>query len=399
MKRRSFFRKKDASIYNEEKTDIKEKEKGGRTAFVLFLSLSAVIAVFVFLAAVGKVSVSFTNVEREDNTAPSEISLSYEDADSKAVLPFTGNDSSGGLTLKEIIRMNKPAVVGVVSGVYKGTSLVGQNTGSGIIMSEDGYIITNDHVIEDSFAPSVVLYDGREFTATVVGRDERSDLAVLKIESDGLPFASFGDSDSVEEGDLAVAIGNPMGLELSGTVTAGIISAVNRDLTINDRIMTLIQTDASINPGNSGGPLINKDGLVIGINSVKIASSEVEGLGFAIPINYAMPIIEDLISDGYVKNRPVIGISGRNISQSESDFYGIPRGVLVDSVSPDGYAGEAGLRAGDVIISINGRRIGDMSELNHEKEKHKAGDVVTLGIWRNGNERKLSIKLAMEKNS
>lgn len=304
----------------------------------------------------------------------------------------------GALSIKDIIRKNKPAVVGVVSSLYRGTTLVGKNTGTGIIMTPDGYIVTNAHVVEDSFDPSVVLYDGREFTASVVGRDARSDLAVLKIEAGALPCAEFGNSDTVEEGDLAVAIGNPMGLELSGTVTAGIISAVNRDLTINDRIMTLIQTDASINPGNSGGPLINQYGKVIGINSVKVASSDTEGLGFAIPINTAKPIIDDLIDTGYVKNRPVIGISGHDISKSAADFYGMPQGVYVDYVSPSGYALEAGLKEGDVITAINGKAVYGMSELNFEKERFRAGDEVTIDVWRAGITIKISVRLAMEQN-
>ncbi|MBQ3379295.1 MAG: trypsin-like peptidase domain-containing protein [Clostridia bacterium] len=302
------------------------------------------------------------------------------------------------LSIKEIIKQNKPAVVGVVSSLYRGTTLVGKNTGTGIIMTQDGYIVTNAHVVEDSYDPAVVLYDGREFTASVAGRDIKSDLAVLKIEADGLICAEFGDSDEVEEGDLAVAIGNPMGMELSGTVTAGIISAVNRDLTINDRIMTLIQTDASINLGNSGGPLINSQGKVIGINSVKIASSDAEGLGFAIPINAAKPIIEDLIEAGHVRSRPVIGISGHDISKSASDFYGMPRGVYVDFVSPGGFAKDAGLKEGDVITGINGKSITGMSELNFEKERFKAGDEITLDIWRDGAALKIDLRLALEKD-
>lgn len=390
--------------------EYKSKHKGKRRfiwVYVAVVVLFVVCAGFAYFANdnsfLGFGSDESENVDdgEEVSTDNKNATLVISETPEGNGVPFgvvEAASDNDALSLKQIIKKNKPAVVGVVSSLYKGTTIVGKNTGSGIIMSADGYVITNNHVVEDSYAPSVVLYDGREFTASVVGRDEKSDLAVLKIDADDLTYAEFGDSDTVEEGDLAVAIGNPMGLELSGTVTAGIISAVNRDLTINDRIMTLIQTDASINPGNSGGPLINQYGQVIGINSVKIASSEVEGLGFAIPINYAKPIIDDLIENGYVKNRPVIGISGRNVSQSAADFYGMPRGVYVDYVSPNGYAVEAGLREGDVITGINGKKIVSMSELNYEKEKYKAGDSVTLDVWREGRELEINIKLAMEKN-
>lgn len=196
---------------------------------------------------------------------------------------------------------------------------------------------------------------------------------------------------------MAVAIGNPIGLELSGTVTAGIISAVNRDLTIDDRVMTLLQTDASINFGNSGGPLINQYGQVIGINSIKIGSSGTEGLGFAIPINVAKPIIDVLIMDGYVKNRPAIGISGWNITQRSADYYDVPQGVYVDYINPQSKAVWAGLKKGDIIIKINQKRITTMSELNYEKDKYKAGETIDLTVSRNGKEINISVELMEER--
>ncbi len=365
-----------------------------RRAAALSAAVLALAAVF-FFGSAGLLPLPDI-IARHDGTAAAHEEAAS--ASSDGVTAEASDTDAAALSIKEIIKENKPAVVGVVSSLYRGTTLVGRNTGTGIIMTPDGYIVTNAHVVEDSFDPSVVLYDGREFTASVVGRDRKSDLAVLKIEAKGLTCAEFGNSDAVEEGDLAVAIGNPMGLELSGTVTAGIISAVNRDLTINDRIMTLIQTDASINLGNSGGPLINQYGKVIGINSVKIASSDAEGLGFAIPINTAKPIIEDLIEAGHVKSRPVIGISGHDISKSASDFYGVPAGVYVDFVSPGGYAAGAGLKEGDVITGINGRAVSGMSELNHEKERFRAGDEVTLDVWRGGASLRLRVRLMLEEN-
>lgn len=269
-------------------------------------------------------------------------------------------------------------------------------TGTGIVMTEDGYIITNAHVVYDSSeynageakAVSVLFNDKKEYEAKIIAYDVETDLAVLKIDETGFTPATFGNSDDLRVGELVIAVGNPLGFELFGSVTSGIVSALNREISINEKNMTLIQTDAAINQGNSGGPLLNSCGQVIGINSAKMSSSygsaTVEGLGFAIPINDAKVIIDDLINNGHVTGRPQIGISAVNIDEMYSSYLGLPMGIYVRDIA-DGSAAEiAGVRVGDVIIGINDEAVTNMDELNAIKNQFKAGDTVTLKIYRDG---------------
>ena len=272
-------------------------------------------------------------------------------------------------------------------------------TGSGIVMSSDGYIITNAHVIYDTESEynmgkatsvSVVMGDNHdeEYEAEIVGYDIQTDLAVLKIDAEGLTPAEFGDSNDLEVGELVVAIGNPLGFELYGTTTCGIVSAVNREVQLEDRTMTLIQTDAAINSGNSGGMLLNAYGQVIGINSMKMGSSygsaSVEGLGFAIPISDAKEIINSLINNGYVTGRPQLGITGVTVTESDAERFNLPQGVYVYGVAENSAAAKAGLQQGDIITAIDGVEITTMEELSEQKNKHQAGDTVTLRISRSG---------------
>lgn len=233
---------------------------------------------------------------------------------------------------------------------------VDKGTGSGIIYRQDGYIITNQHVIDGATELIVILNDGTEYKGKVLGQDLKTDLAVVKVEAKNLPAAKIGDSDKLRVGELAVAIGNPAGEEFSGSVTAGIISALNRSLNVGEKKMKLIQTDAAINPGNSGGALVNQNGEVIGINSVKLSSPEIEGMGFAIPINDALPIINELMQNGYVK-RPWIGIGISNITESISKQYNLPVGVYIGRVYFGSPAEKAGLKPNDVIIKIDEEKI------------------------------------------
>ena len=314
------------------------------------------------------------------------------------------------LTVPEIVEKAMPSAVGISStftynvrnsgyagfGGMRGNAQSAEQevtaTGSGIVMSSDGYIITNAHVIYDTEseyqmgkATSVKVVMGEnhdeEYEAEVVGYDIQTDLAVLKIDAEGLTPAEFGNSDDLKVGELVVAIGNPLGFELYGTTTCGIVSAKNREVELEDKTMKLIQTDAAINSGNSGGMLLNSYGQVIGINSMKMSSSygeaSVEGLGFAIPINDAAEIIRSLISDGYVSGRPQLGITGTTITEEQSEFYHIPQGVYVYSVSE---SAKTGLQQGDVITAVNGTEITTMEELNEQKNLYKAGETVTLRI-------------------
>ena len=271
------------------------------------------------------------------------------------------------------------------------------------------YIITNAHVIYDTEseyqmgkATSVKVVMGEnhdeEYEAQIVGYDIQTDLAVLKIDAEGLTPAEFGNSDDLKVGELVVAIGNPLGFELYGTTTCGIVSAKNREVQLEDRTMTLIQTDAAINSGNSGGMLLNAYGQVIGINSMKMSSSygeaSVEGLGFAIPISDAEEIIMSLIQNGYVTGRPLLGISGATITAEQAKFNNLPQGVYVYSASDNSTAD---LQKGDVITAIDGVEITSMDELNEQKNKHKAGESVTLTICRNGENMQVQVTLLESK--
>ena len=305
----------------------------------------------------------------------------------------TFSDEEDALCLQDIYSSVIDSVVSISSMTSSGTS-----SGTGIIMSPDGYVITNHHVITGALVISVLTNDNQEYEAALVGSDEMSDLAVLKIDARGLQAAEFGDSSKLRVGDSVVAIGDPLGVQLRGTMTNGIISAINRDLTVGDRTMTLIQTNAALNNGNSGGPLINCYGQVIGINTVKMSSyytatASVEGLGFAIPISVAKPIIDELIENGYVAGRPAIGISGDSLPSYYRTYYRLPDGVYVTSVNEGSDAKAKGIREGDIVTAINGERISSIDELNTVKNQYAAGDEVTLTVYRSGTYYEVTVTL------
>ena len=282
-------------------------------------------------------------------------------------------------------------------------------SGSGIIISEDGYIVTNNHVVDSasesvyyelSEAKSVkvtLFNDEKEYEAKIIGKDAQTDLAVLKIEKNGLTAAEFADSDSVKVGEFAMAVGNP--LDLGTTITCGVISAVNRKVQDNEKTtsFTCIQTDAAINSGNSGGALVNSQGQVIGINTLKVASTGVEGIGFAIPINSTTDIINQLKTYSKVR-RPQIGIHGRDLSTATAKRYKLVEGVYIVSIDEYSSAEKAGLQIGDVIIGADGKKITTMNELNEIKNTHSIGDKMTLKINRDGKEKEITLTLG-EQNS
>ncbi len=286
-------------------------------------------------------------------------------------------------------------------------------TGTGIIMSADGYVLTNAHVIyaeeyggvakEIQIVLNEDYYQGEtQIAATIVGYDTEEDIAVLKMNTkQQLKAAEFGDSDALRVGELVIAIGNPLGLDLFGSVTTGIVSALDREVTINEVTMSLIQTDTAINSGNSGGPLINSYGQVIGINSLKMHSSysetTIEGLGFAIPMAHAKKVVDDLINYGYVRGKPVIGITGRDVSESVSQAYGLPMGVYVTELTENGAADLAGVKVGDIIIAVNGESISNYDELNAAKNAYAAGDTITITVVRNGEDHECELILQEKK--
>lgn len=301
-----------------------------------------------------------------------------------------------------------PSIVGITV-EYKVNTLFGGNTtaeaaGSGIIVSEDGYILTNNHVVNTSSTSSyyqiteatsvkVKLYnDETEYEAKVVGSDAQTDLAVIKIEKNGLVAAELGDSDAVQVGEFAMAIGNPLGLQSS--ISCGIISAKNREVQDSDTKTTyqLIQTDAAINTGNSGGALVNADGKVIGINTLKLSGSGIEGIGFAIPINSTLSVYEELKTNGKIA-RPYIGIGGIDIDSSKAKQYHLVEGIYIKTIDNFSAAEKAGLKIGDIIIEVDGTSVKTMNELNTIKNTHAIGDQLKLKINREGTELEITIIL------
>ncbi len=311
----------------------------------------------------------------------------------------------GKLTNQQIAALVSPSIVGISNMSYSPNSFLNintlQSTGSGIIISEEGYIVTNNHVISNANKLKVTLSSGDEVDAKLVGSDPTTDMAIIKIDPAGLDLkaATIGYSSSLQVGDAVLAIGNPLGLQLAGSVTHGIISALNRKLTIEGTTYNLIQTDAAINSGNSGGALVNTAGEVIGINSVKISSDGVEGLGFAIPIDDVKDIIEDLIKDGYVHGRPSIGISIVEITPQISYLYNLPvsYGLFVNDVIEGGSAAFAGIEVGDIVIAFNGEKVTTAAEFINKRNTFKAGDTIKLTINREGKEKTLDVKLQEDK--
>lgn len=287
-----------------------------------------------------------------------------------------------------------PAVVGITKSTKGTLNGVNKSTGSGIILDPNGYIVTNYHVIEGANQINVKLANSvKSLKAKFIGSDSTSDLAVIKIEAKNLPTAKFGDSSKVRVGDIAIAIGNPIGEEFAGSVTAGIISALNRKIQYGGSVYKVLQTDAAINPGNSGGALCNAIGEVIGINSLKLGGSiqqNIEGIGFAIASNEASDIVEQIMKYGRVA-RPRIGIYGRDAISEKNDNI---KGVYVQEVIKSSGADVAGIRPTDIIIELDGKKITSFQELLAITEKHKIGDVVKCKIWRNGNTIDVTITLS-----
>lgn len=311
-------------------------------------------------------------------------------------------EEKDALTITEIIDRVGPAVVGVTTksvkdyGIFRNQATEG--IGSGFIINEEGYVLTNYHVIKGAQDVKVVLNDGKEVEAKVINYDAENDIAVVKIKEDmKMPgVVELGDSDSVQAGESVVAIGNPLGKEFLGTVTSGIVSAINRSIKIGGKDLTLIQTDAAINPGNSGGPLLNSRGQVIGMNTAKINSQSaeggVEGIGFSIPINQAKAKLGDL-------SKPIleIGIKGRDISEKVSKENKIPIGVYVMEVIEFSPAEKIGIRSSDVITSFDGNKINTMAELNKLKSQKSNGDEVSIEIYREGKSKTVNLILQEKK--
>ena len=334
------------------------------------------------------------NKSMQTTAASSKSINSGESAASAAITLSPARDTPAVRVAQSV----GPTVVGItnkaVARDFFNRKVEATGVGSGVIFKPDGYIVTNNHVIEGARELIVSLADGRTLNAELVGADEMTDIAVVKVDAQDLPTATFGNSDEVVVGEPAIAIGNPMGLEFQGSVTVGVISALNRTLDLNDRRVKLFQTDAAISPGNSGGALVNADGQIIGINSAKLAADGVEGIGFAIPINTVELIVNELMEKGYVA-RPYLGVTV--FDKQTAARYGyqltIDRGVYIFQVRLDSPAGRVGLERGDVILAIDGKEVNSVTDVRNEIAAHKVGDKVKLKYERNGQERELDITL------
>ena len=354
----------------------------------------------------------FQKLNEQDDTA----AIAYASADSRAAqapaptaplqeepatvalhkAPEKPENQEEGLSLQEIYEKNIPSVVSITASTTGSTA-----TGTGVVLSDKGYLVTNYHVIEDAQRLTVRLTDERELEAAVVGTDPVSDLAVLYIQAENLSAAQFGDSDALRVGDAVVAIGDPLGVELRGTMTNGIVSAINRDVSVNGRTMNLIQTNAALNSGNSGGPLINSYGQVVGINTMKIGAftdkSGVEGLGFAIPSATVKEIVNQIICQGYVSGRPWLGIKGENFSSFYQRFYRVPAGLYITEVQSGSPAEDAGIVAGDILMRVDGELVSTMEDLNSLLYAHQVGDELRLVIYRAAGQATITVILTENK--
>ena len=299
---------------------------------------------------------------------------------------------TGGLSLQEIYAGAIDSVVSISCTTNSGTA-----SGTGVVLSSDGYIVTNCHVVEDAASIEVLLHDQTALSAALVGKDPVSDLAVLYVRSETLTAAQFGDSSALRIGDAVVAIGDPLGIELWGTMTDGIVSAITREISTGGRKMTLIQTNAALNSGNSGGPLLNCYGQVVGINTMKIgdymSDAGVEGLGFAIPSTTVKEVVDQLIAKGYVSGRPTMGITGQEVTSFDQLYYRIPLGIYITEVADDSDAAAQGIAPGDILLQFDGVRITDSDTLKNLLYSHKAGDTVTVVIYRSGSQYSMKITL------
>lgn len=297
------------------------------------------------------------------------------------------------LSVKEVANATANSVVEIKTETVSTNSFFPQavtsGAGSGVILSKDGYIVTNNHVIEDASKVSVTTKDGKSYDATLVGTDSATDLAVIKINADNLTPAVMGTSSSLEVGDVAIAIGNPLG-ELGGTVTNGIISALDREITIDNQTMHLLQTNAAINPGNSGGGLFNDQGELIGIVNAKSSGENIEGLGFAIPIDRAKDIISSIIENGYVKGRAALGVS---LQESNISFQDNSTQVYIVALEEGQAADKAGLQIGDQILKIDGKEVTGIADVKTTISSHSAGDKITITILRKSETKEVQVTL------
>lgn len=365
----------------------KKKSKAG-------LAVILIIAIFITSICGGFIG---SSISKKLGGSTGNAVVYQSDTKTSSDTDSTGTKTSTN-TVESVAKSTAASVVEVTTSYVQTGSFFGDyvtsGAGSGVIISKEGYIVTNNHVIDDAEEIKVTLKSGKEYTAKLVGTDEKTDIAVLKIDAKDLTPATFGDSAALAAGETIVVVGNPLG-SLGGSVTSGIISATDREIEIDKQTMNLIQIDAAVNPGNSGGALFNLKGELVGIVNAKYSSEEVEGLGFAIPINTAKATIEDIIEYGYVKGRAQLGITAVEISDLQSAMSaGVTElGVYVYSVNDGSGADKAGLKRGDRLISIDGKEISSYATLSKILDKHSVGDTVKLVYSRDGEQHTVNVKL------
>ncbi len=404
------FKSVDSTNFNSSYKEFKNSEKKFNFGFA-----KNVLAPFLFgvIGSVTVIAVSLNVPTIKENIVKKLVSVespnSYGDNTNTSnintqMVSLVGYSETGVSVASKV----RPSIVGIeveysVNSIFYRNKSTATAAGSGIIISEDGYILTNNHIVNSSSTSyyyelgkankvTVTLYnDSTKYDATIVGTDSQTDLAVIKIEKNGLKAAELGDSDAVQVGEFAMAIGNPLGL--TDSVTAGIVSAVNREVSDQDgNSYVAIQTDASINSGNSGGALVNSKGQVIGVNTLKLSGTGVEGVGFAIPINSTKEIYEQLIQYNKVK-RPYIGIDGYDLDEQTAENNNLVVGIYIKTIEDFSAGEKAGLKIGDVIVEVDGTKVTKMDELNAIKNQKQIGDTLKLKVFREGKEKEITVTL------
>ena len=377
-----------------ERPAAKQKKKKNHTVAIIALALCCSLLGGILGAGGVVLAQNLGKAPVEDRR--DSVSVMVESSRKTSQIQTAQVDTSKEMTAAEVYAANVHSTVDITTSIttnYWGFQTTSAASGSGFIISDDGYILTNHHVIEDSNSITVTMYDGSVYDAALIGYDQSNDIAVLKIDATGLTPVVLGDSDAMNVGDSVVAIGNPLG-ELTCSLTAGLISAKDRQITMSGgTTMNLIQTDAAINSGNSGGALLNMYGEVVGVTTAKYSSSSsgasIDNIGFAIPINTIRPIVESIIEKGYV-SKPYIGVTVSNVS-SESQLYGLPQGAAVQSVTEDSPAEKAGLQRGDIITSANDTEITGSNDLVSMVHKMAVGDTLNVTVYRQGQTMNLTI--------
>lgn len=384
-----------------------EMDRSHRISAGGFFSKLLSIALFLAIGfSAGSIYSTF-HTQTATNAPQSNLSSDTNSALVASSAPVTPVRTSGVMatSLADVVSKTADSVVEITeystARTYFNSSYTAEGNGSGVIISTDGYILTNNHVVSGAEKITVRLRNGEEYEAELIGKDSKTDIAIIKIDAKGLSPATIGDSSKTLVGDFVLAIGNPLG-KLGGTVTYGYVSALERELDIDGSTKNLMQVDAAVNPGNSGGGLFNINGELIGIVNAKSTGSNVEGLGFAIPINDVHTVIDDILTHGYATNRPFLGVSLSNSAYSSRNSYGsiwdyfyqqTQYGAAVESVLENSPAEKAGIEKGDIIISVDGNVVTSASDVTSEISEHEVGEEIEIGLIRDNRTRTVKVKL------